>query len=273
MPPEPDRPPGPPPPRSWRDIRGRFRRETPSGSWRDILRHAALRVLPVAAAFVVAVLIMNSIVMPRFVRHGTEIEIPDVTQLTVAEAKERLAAVGLAVRDSVHQVSPTVPAGRILEQLPRAHTRVKPDRGVRVVVSRGRLEQRVPEISGQTLRYARIALSRDGYELGEVLRVPSERVARNFVMATEPPQQEVAPPGERVNLLVSDGPARRKWVMPDLAGDELQLTADRLNFAGFVAVVQDEGSPWVLGRRRVRTTQPPPGAVVAEGDTIRILGR
>lgn len=246
---------------------------SPLRSWRTRLRRWALKAIPVVAAFVVAVAIMNSIVMPRFVRHGDEIEIPDVTRLNMAEAKERLGAVGLAVTDSVHQVSPTVPAGRILEQLPRPHTRVKPGRGVRVVLSRGRLEQRVPEISGQTLRYARIALSRDGYELGEVLRVPSERVARNFVMASEPPQDEVASPGERVNLLVSDGPARRTWVMPDLAGDELQLTADRLNFAGFVAVVDDEGSPWMLGRHRVRATVPPPGAVVAEGDTIRLVGR
>jgi len=227
----------------------------------------------VLAGLVVAVLIMNSVVMPRFVRHGAEVEIPDVNQLTVAQAQERLAAVGLAVRDTVSQMSPSVPPGKILEQMPRPHTRVKPDRGVRVVVSRGRLEQRVPQIAGQTLRYARIALSRDGYELGEVLRVPSDRVARNFVMASEPPQDEVAPPGQRVNLLVSDGPARRTWVMPDLAGEEVQLTADRLNFAGFVAVVDESVPSWFPGRRRVRTTIPPPGAVVAEGDTIRILGR
>jgi beta-lactam-binding protein with PASTA domain len=118
-----------------------------------------------------------------------------------------------------------------------------------------------------------LTVNEEGYELGDVLRVPSEKVARNFVVASDPPQHEIAVPGERIHLLVSDGPAKSLWVMPDLTGQELQLAADKLNFAGFVAVIADKESAWMLPRHRIRATLPRPGTRVAEGDTIRLYGR
>jgi serine/threonine-protein kinase len=161
----------------------------------------------------------------------------------------------------------------VLDQSPRPSVRVKPDRGVALVVSQGQAERRVPRTAGQSFRSARLTLNGAGYELGDVLRVPSPNVARNFVVASDPPAGERALPGDKVHLLVSDGPERPRWVMPDLAGQELQLTADRLNFAGFTAViVRDEGR-WFGGLGRVRSTDPGPGTVVAEGDTIRLYGR
>jgi serine/threonine-protein kinase len=234
---------------------------------------ALLRGGPVAAGLILSLLLFNEFLMPRFVQHGSEVTMPELIGLPLADAKVRLAASSLALRDTLSQPSPRVPPGHVVEQFPRAGVKVKPSRSARLVISRGRVEQRVPKIAGQTLRFAKLTLSREGYELGERVRVPSSTVARNFVIATEPPQGEIAAAGERVNLLVSDGPARPRWVMPDLAGEEISLTVDRLNFAGFVAVAEEEGGFSFFGRRRVRRTVPGPGSVVAEGDTIRLYER
>jgi serine/threonine-protein kinase len=223
-------------------------------------------------ALVLSALVFNALIMPRFVRHGREVEVPDVTTLSLEEARQRLQESGLAIRDTLERASPIVTAGVILDQSPRPSLRVKPQRGVSLVVSRGRIEQRIPRITGQTFRSARLRLGQDGYELGDVLRVPVSDVARNFVVASDPPEGSLAPPGERVHLLVSDGPERAVWVMPDLSGRELQLTADRLGFAGFVAVTEGGGGMW-FGPHRIRATDPPAGALVAEGDTIRLFGR
>lgn len=228
---------------------------------------------PVFAALLVAVLLFNSVIMPRFVRHGSEVEVPNVMTLPLSEAVLRLQEVGLSVRDTLVNASPTVEAGRVMDQAPRPGTRLKPDRALRLVVSGGRREQRVPELAGVTLRSARLTVNEEGYELGDVIRVPSEKVARNFVVASDPPPHEIAARGERISLLVSDGPQKSLWVMPDLTGEEIQLTADKLNFAGFVAVIADEEQAWMLPRHRIRATLPRPGTRVAEGDTIRLYGR
>jgi len=239
---------------------------------KGLLRAAAPRIVPVALALLVTVVLFNAVIMPRFVRHGREVEVPDVTAVSLAEARQKLADAGLAVRDTVMRSSPSVGAGMILDQTPRAHMEVKPDRGVGLVVSQGVAERRVPRTSGQSLRSARLTLGNAGYERGDVIYVPSDAVARNFVVASDPPAGDRAMPGDKVHLLVSSGPRRPEWVMPDLAGQELQLTADRLNFAGFAAVITREEGRW-FGLARVRTTDPGPGAVVAEGDTIRLYGR
>lgn len=227
---------------------------------------------PVLLALVVSVLLFNFLIMPRFVRHGKEVEVPDVTTLTLEDALERIREAGLTVSDTTEKASPHVAEGRVMDQVPRASIHIKPDRGIQLVVSRGRLRQKIPRVVGQTLRSARLSLSSNGYRLGEVLFVPSSEVAKGFVVASDPPEGEVVSPGEEIDLLVSAGPERALWVMPDLAGEELQLTADKLNFAGFVAQIEDSDRMW-FGLHRVDSTDPPPGALVAEGDTIRLYGR
>jgi serine/threonine-protein kinase len=266
-------PTGPLPPDSVDKTRSRVKGEIQAErSFRGtVLRLLRRQVVPLLLGLISALVFFNFLIMPRFVRHGTEIVVPDVLTLPLADATALLDEVGLSVRDTLVQMSSRVTAGHVLDQIPLGDTPVKPDRGLVLVVSGGRVEQRVPQLAGQTLRFARLTLNSEGYELGDVLRVPSDRVPRNFVVASDPAPDAVASPAERVNLLVSDGPEKRLWVMPDLSGKGLQLTADRLNFAGFEAVIMN-ADRWFRGDR-IRATFPQPGTRIAEGDTIRLYGR
>ncbi len=241
------------------------------GWTRGVLRFLIHGALPVFLALVAAVLVFNYLVMPRFVRHGEEVEVPDVTGRSLAEAENLLASAGLSVRDTTGRVNPIVPRGVVMEQDPRGDTPIKPDRDIGLVVSLGKREEQMPAISGQTLRFARLSLGQDGYQLGDVLRIPSRNVPRNFVVASDPPASTATVSGERVNLLVSDGPPARVWEMPDLRGQELRLTADKLRFAGFDVAVDDE-RPSAFGPRRILSTDPPAGSPVRTGDTIRLVG-
>jgi serine/threonine-protein kinase len=228
------------------------------------------RLLTALAGILAALVVVNSVLMPVFVRHGREVEIPAVTGKTLNQAVQALAGAHLTVRDTLERTSPTVPRGYVVDQRPRAKQRVKTDRGVLLVVSQGGIPTQVPDLAGQTLRFARLALGREGYDVGDVLRVPSSRFSRNFVIASDPPSSEMLGPGGHVHLLVSDGPERGVWVMPNLRGKDLDLTADRLNGAGFVTLV-DRSQSW--NAELVYTSLPPPGALVAVGDTIRLYGR
>jgi eukaryotic-like serine/threonine-protein kinase len=229
------------------------------------------RILASLAGLLAALLVMNTFLMPMIVHHGREVEVPDVTQMKLPEAVAKLHAANLAVRDTMEQASSSTPLGMVIDQHPRPKLHVKPERGVLLVVSHGGTATKVPELGAQTLRFARLALTGAGYTLGDVLRVSSDKVDRNFVIASDPPAGETLPPGATVHLLVSDGPERTAWVMPDLTGKDLDLTADRLNAAGFVVLVERGNGLW--NENRVKTALPEPGVMVAEGDTIRLFGR
>ncbi len=217
-----------------------------------------------------AVLVFNLLVMPLFVRHGNEIVVPELEGRSLDDVHVLLAEQGLAVRDTLVRTSPDILAGIVIEQLPRAGMSVKPERGVTLMVSSGRSRTRVPYLSGQTLRFARLVLAQEGYVLGDVIRLASEEVPRNTVVTSDPPRGTAHPGGQPVHLLVSDGAPQERWIMPDLRGKELLITADRLRFAGFPVNIREDEDSFGLGV--IRNTFPLPGSRVAAGDTIRLLG-
>jgi serine/threonine-protein kinase len=213
-----------------------------------------------------ALVAFNAVVMPRFVGHGRDIPVPDLRGKTIPEATMLLAQSRLAVRDTVDRIDPAPPR-TVIDQDPLPGRHIKPHRRVRLVVSRGPSERVVPDLAGQTLRFARVALHQENYVLGDVVYLPSPNVERNSVMATEPPAGTEAAPGASVSLLVSTGQAPRTWLLPDVEGRAVDDVAERLRYRGFVVEVDARH-----GRRRGRiaSTDPPAGSVVAEGDTIRI---
>jgi beta-lactam-binding protein with PASTA domain len=244
-------------------------------SWGAILKSWVLPVVrflvPVALALVAAGLLFNLVIMPGFVHHGEEVEVPDVRGESLDRAREILAEAALAVRDTTGRTDGLIPAGEVIDQNPRPGSSIKHGRGLALLVSLGLQEQRVPQITGQTLRFARLTLSQEGYGLGDVLRIPTTQVTRNFVMACDPAPGTLCRRGERVNLLVSDGPEAPTWIMPDLRGQELRLTADKLRFAGFEVIIdQEEAGGFSL--LRVVATDPPAGLPVRRTDTIRLIG-
>jgi serine/threonine-protein kinase len=220
---------------------------------------------------VAALVVFNLTVMPRFVRHEDEVAMPDVRGKTRAEAERILESLALAVRDTVSRATFDVPRGVVIDQKPAAGSSIKPERGVRLVLSSGRDEIQVPGLAGQSLRFVRMSLLDEGYQVGDVVRVPSRDVSRDFVIASDPPAGTVVEPGQRIHLLVSDGPEGRAWIMPNLLGQDMRLTAEQLRFAGFQVVIDDD-DPYGFRSRRVTGTLPEPGELVRSSATIHLMG-
>ncbi len=220
---------------------------------------------------VAALVVFNLAVMPRFVRHEAEVAMPDVRGKPRAEAERILESLALAVRDTVTRVTLDVPRGVVIDQKPAAGSSIKPERGVRLVLSSGRDEMKVPGLVGQSLRFVQMSLLDEGYQVGDVVRTPSLDVSRDFVIASDPPAGTAVEPGQRVHLLVSDGPEGRTWIMPNLLGQDLRLITERLRFAGFQVVIDDD-DPYGLRSRRVVATTPEPGMPVRTSATIHLMG-
>jgi beta-lactam-binding protein with PASTA domain len=98
---------------------------------------------------------------------------------------------------------------------------------IRVVVSKGLGETPVPSVQGQPWREAKATLERYGIRIGELVRVHSDRVARDTVIAQSPAAEAKIMKGGTITLLVSDGPWPVSYVMPDLRGQP-QSTANEI---------------------------------------------
>ncbi len=165
---------------------------------------------------------------------GRSITVPDLTGKTQAEAFRAAYAVGLRLEEQASRArhDERVPSGRVLLQQPEGGSLAKPSQTVRVVLSLGPRELRVPDLAGLAPRAAALKLARESLELGPAswYRDPA---APAGISAQDPEADTPAARGEAVRVLTSRGAPESRIVMPDFVGKDAQTVKDRLEKFGF----------------------------------------
>lgn len=204
----------------------------------------------------------------RVATRAREVEVPDLTGRSVAEAQKLLAASGLVLRvDETRRPDPKVPADHILTQEPDAGSVLRAQRAVRVRVSDGQRAPVVPAVANLPERTADVALEADKIAVGIRAEIRSAAYNPGLVVAQDP-----APPGRAaaVNLLVNRGERSASYVMPDLIGTLGVRTADILRRQGF-RVAEASAVPYPgLPPGVVVRQAPQAGYQISFGETITI---
>ncbi|HKD19874.1 MAG TPA: PASTA domain-containing protein, partial [Thermoanaerobaculia bacterium] len=101
---------------------------------------------------------------------GRSVTVPDLTGLSPDAAAAAVRAVGLQLEEQSGRAryDDKVPRGHVLLQQPEGGSLAKPAQAVRVVLSLGAREIRVPDLDGLAPRAAAIKLSRESLALGPV---------------------------------------------------------------------------------------------------------
>jgi serine/threonine-protein kinase len=218
----------------------------PRGSgWKRAGRLAAWVLGVPAAALLVAG--VSFLVAMRFGGGSSEVTVPDLAGTSENEASRIASSRGLNVEVVERRNDPSMGSGRVLQQDPPAGAAVRHGRRIRVVLSLGGRVVHVPDLVGRLARQAEMQARREGILPGDEAHAYSDSVPAGVVLAQVPPGATPAVPGERIHRLVSDGPERRAWVMPDLTGRSLgdvQQWIDRFGLRrGPVRRVQAPGAP------------------------------
>jgi len=165
---------------------------------------------------------------------GRSVAVPELAGKTPDEAFRIVRGVGLKLEEQENRAryDDRIPAGRVLLQQPEAGSLAKPAQIVRVVLSLGRRELRVPELAGLAPRAAALKLSRESLELGAAswLREPG---LPSGIVAQDPEPETPAGKGEAVRVLTNRGAPERRIVMPDLVGKDAEAARARLEQFGF----------------------------------------
>jgi serine/threonine-protein kinase len=233
------------------------------GRW---LRHAVLAAL----GGLCGVLLFHFFVMPKIVRLGQEARVPDLRGLPADEVEPLLVDERLRLGSIAEAHDDHIPIGHILRHAPTPGFQVKQERAVDLVVSLGPEALRVPALEGESLVHARFLLLQAGLQAGRISQVHCHEVPVNHVLAASPRPGTPLRGQATVDLLVSLGPPRQLYLMPDLRGSDAVRTEARLRAAGFE-----------VGRRRwpgnarqavvVADQTPPPGYPIERGGTVELL--
>ena len=202
------------------------------------------------------------------------VEVPDLRGKTLFEANDLLNKKGLYLKVEGEDYDPAVVSGRIMRQDVPPGNKVKEQRGIKVLLSKGPRVWTIPELAGQTREEAEQIVNKSGLRIEQIIRVHSSAVEKDRVIAQRPNTDEVLGGGPSqtpydsmvqhgISLLVSAGPYETVYFCPDFTGksknDAVSL-AERLrlnlDFTG-------EGE-------KVRSQKPKPNSIIKTGETVHL---
>ncbi len=189
------------------------------------------------------------------------VDVPDLSGRSLVEANEILNKRGLNLKIEGEDYDSTIAAGYILRQDVPAGSRVKEQRGIKVIVSKGPKVQSVPLVVGESMDKAESIILQKGLKIAKIIHVHSNSAEKDKVIAQKPgPDERIA---EKITLIISSGPYDVFYYCPEFQGktrEEALLLAEklglRLNIAG--------------SGERIISQKPKSGSQIKSGDTIDI---
>lgn len=229
-----------------------------------------LTYLAILAASIVGIALVLNFVMAILVG-GRQVDVPDVRGLSEEKATETLRHSGLKCKRLAEDYSNDYPESTVFIQDPQAGRTVKQGRKVFLTLSKGMELREVPLCSGKSLRAATMFLEKAGFVVGPVASASKSGSYPDDVLSTDPPPGSQAIRGSVVNVLVSTGEPKTRYLLPDLKGKYYLQARFQIERLGLV--VNESGSERDLASlaSRVIMQQPPPGFIVARGDTVTLM--
>ncbi len=235
------------------------------------LREAALFAGCAVLTGVVGLILLDRFIMPRLVRAGQRVEVPDIVNLKPEDAGRALSQRGLRLKLQPARWDTSIAEGRIVQQNPLAHSHVKINRTVYAVPSRGVRLYEVPDLREKSLRQAQLWIAQAGMAMGDTLEDASETVEEGLIISQDPRPGLQVQIGTPIAVTISNGLPGEMFPMPDLIGKTLENARVALEEAGLqVRDIRYEFSTQHLLNVVIRHV-PMTGEDVKQGTRVRLV--
>ncbi len=217
-----------------------------------------MKVLFYMLSFILLGLIFGFLTF-KILSFSRTVEVPDLYGKSSVEASKLLREKGLNLKIEGEDYDSSILPGHILKQDVPAKKKVKEGRGIKVILSKGSRVQSIPVLVTETLSNAEALLIQKGLKIAKVIRVHSNKIEKDRIIAQDPePTEKVS---DYITVLVSSGPHEVIYYCPDfkdMPADEAKELIERLNLK---MVTSGSGN-------LVRAQKPNPKTYVKTGDTI-----
>jgi beta-lactam-binding protein with PASTA domain len=224
-------------------------------------------------------------VLPQTLREARLNRAPSLTGMEVDDALDKAEASGYAVAVVGRDYSEEIERDEVLYQSPSPDMFLPRGDTLRVLVSLGPAEERVPDIAGLALDHARRTLAQMAMRVVNVSREASDIHPQGTVIRTDPPagtpigeSREKESPDLAVAIVLSRGGSR--LTMPDVRDLTLAQARDTLEvyslMVGEVTGLAEETGlaegeqPRGEGRVVVTVQEPSPGRLVPAGSAVNL---
>ena len=185
-------------------------------------------MIAVIAGLVVVAAVAVAAAMGVF--SGKPVIVPDLTSKTLEQAQQLAEEVGFEVEQGDLVSDPKIPEGQIVSQNPEANTTAKKGTTIKVNISKGPGNGKVPDVTGKTEDEARELLEANNFEVGNVSTGASE-LEKGKVFKQSPEAGSTEKEGTSVDLVLSDG-SQMKVAVPYLIGKDIDTARKELEDLG-----------------------------------------
>ena len=180
----------------------------------------------------IILLIMETILMPAYVRFGQTRYLIDLKDLPLEIALSRLHSEGFKgiVEDTV--LTNLVTPNNIIDQFPLPDSRVKPGRTIRLKIAQPEKMVPVPNLLGQSQRSAEIMLHQLGLAIDTIYTEYNPVYPKGTVAWQSPKGNDLLKRGWGVHLTISKGMPPNFFQVPNLFGLSQEKAEFELEQAG-----------------------------------------
>lgn len=173
--------------------------------------------------------------MKKFMEGGKDVKIPNVIGEKVEDAKSKLEGLGLKVLEVTEESDQE--KGIVLKVDPNVDSTVKSGSEVKLTVSGGEGQIKVPNFAEMNLDSVKRTLKSLGLEIGTVNEEYSDSVPRGEVISQSPNANESVDKGSKVNVTISKGKEIKTTTLniPDVSGKSVDEAKSILSSAGVEA--------------------------------------
>ena len=229
---------------------------------RKKLNYTKLMVL--ITACVVAISLVAHFI---FNRNLAEIDVPNVTNMTVVEAQKLLEEKQFKVELEEKYGDPEkFKPGTVMQQSPKAGEKRKQGSLIILTICKGAELKAVPDVTGMSLGKAEQTLADAGFKVGKITRRHEENSKNGAVLSQSPKGMDKAPKGTGIDLVVNEGDKD----VPNIVGKNIDEAKGMLEQAGLklgeIKKVNDAGAK----KNVVLACNPGVGSKLNEGAAVSI---
>jgi serine/threonine-protein kinase len=166
-------------------------------------------------------LIVDNLIMPVIVHHGSEFVLPQIVNLPIKVAEKKMKDLNLNLVITGEEYNSFFPIGIIISQVPEPGTTVKKGSTIRAIVSKGEASATMPTIKGLSLREAKLLIENANLTVGEITWYEDEGFPDGVVVESYPVAGTVLKANSSVQLVVNRLETDVKVDVPNFIGLDL----------------------------------------------------
>ena len=199
------------------------------------------------------------------VDNDENVSVPEITGLTLEEAKSKLESVNLYL-DVESEKYDDKPAGTVISQSVKTGSTVKQGTTIKVVVSKGKETVIVPYVTYKTESEAISLLEKANLKYG-IKYEYHESVAKGNVISQSIAAEKSVAPGTTIDLVVSKG--KKTVTVPNVVGNKSATAVKSIEEKGLKVTVKEENNDSVEAGKVIRQS-PAAKKEVDNGSTVTI---